>query len=79
MIRERDNAAYYCASIAYHLAILVAALVGAAWWRFPVAVLFALLLARACVFPRRSMTPKQVGLVEIAASVLLVVVMTALR
>ena len=73
MIRERGHAGYHRASVAYHLAVVVVA----AWWRAPVTVLFVLLLARAYAFPQRSMTPKQVGIVEIVASVLLVVILTA--
>jgi hypothetical protein len=70
MIRERGDAAYYRASVGYHGAVFA---VGA-WLLQPVAVLFALLLARAVVFPGRPMTPKQVGVLEIAASTLLLVV-----
>ena len=69
MIRERGHAGYYRASVAYHLAILAVA----AWFRAPVAILFAGLLVRAIVFPRRRMTPKQVGIIEIVASALLLV------
>jgi hypothetical protein len=72
MIRERGHVGYYRASVAYHLVILAVA----AWFRAPVAILFAALLARAIVFPRRRLTPKQVGLVEIVASVLLLVAVT---
>ncbi len=70
MIRERGSVGYYRASVGYHLAIAVAA----ASFQVPVALLFVLLLARAVVLPRRSMTPKQVGLGEIAASALLLLV-----
>lgn len=69
MIRERGSASYYRASVGYHLGILAVA----AWLREPVAVLFALLLARAVAFPKRRMTPKQVGVIEIVASLLLLV------
>jgi hypothetical protein len=72
MIRERGSVGFYRASVAYHLAITVVA----AWFHAPVAVLFVLLLVRAAVLPRRSMTPKQVGLGEIAASVLLLLAVT---
>jgi hypothetical protein len=74
MIRERGHAGYYRASVAYHLAILALA----TWWRPPVAILFAMLLARAAVLPRLPMTPKQVGIIEIAASALVVVTLTFL-
>jgi hypothetical protein len=66
MIRERGSAGYRRASITYHaLALIVAAALGAA----PAAV-FALLLARAWLAPRRGFTPKQVGVAEIVASLL---------
>ncbi|MDQ7908304.1 YwiC-like family protein [Phytohabitans sp. ZYX-F-186] len=71
MIRERGHTGYYRASVAYHLAILAAA----AWWHQPIAILFALLLARATVFPKRPMAPKQVGIIEIAASLLLLLIL----
>lgn len=69
MIRERGSVGYYWASVGYHL--LAAAV--AVWWWHPVAVLFIGLLIRAAVLPGRGLTPKQVGLIEIAASVALLV------
>ena len=67
MIRERDSVAYYRASVLYH-----AAAVGLAVWLGPPELfVFALLLARAAALPKRRITPKQVGLIEIAAAVLL--------
>src|SRR5690606_29339101 len=72
MIRERDSAAYYRASVAYHLVILAVA----AWLRAPVAILFTGLLARACLLPKRRLTPKQIGILEIVASALLLVAVT---
>ena len=71
MIRERGHAGYYRASVAYHAVVAAVAV----WWWHPVAALFAGLLIRAVVFPRRGLTPKQVGLIEIAASVLLLLVL----
>jgi FtsH-binding integral membrane protein len=66
MIRERGNPAYRRASIAFHTAALAVAL-----WLGPLAaVVFALLLARAWLLPHRTLTPKQVGVAEIAASML---------
>ncbi|BCJ49613.1 membrane protein [Actinoplanes sp. NBRC 14428] len=62
MIRERGSAAYRRASVAYHL---VAAAV-AAWLSVPLGVVFALLLARAWLLPRRRLAPVRVGLIEIA-------------
>ncbi|MEU0562928.1 YwiC-like family protein [Dactylosporangium sp. NPDC006015] len=71
MIRERGSVGYYRASVLFHLAAL-----GAAWWvGVPVLVVFAFLLARAALLPGRRLTPKQVGLIEIAATVLLLVLL----
>jgi hypothetical protein len=66
MIRERGNVRYRWASIGYH----VAALVGVLWIGPVTAGVFALLLLRATVLPGRRITPVRVGLVEIAASLL---------
>jgi hypothetical protein len=66
MIRERDSAPYYWASVGFH----AAALALAAWVSWPLLGVFVLLLVRAAVNPRLGLTPKQVGLTEIAASVL---------
>jgi hypothetical protein len=69
MIRERGSVAYRWGSVGYHLAALAAAtLVGAF-----AALVFAGLVARAWLLPGRPMTPKQVGFVEIGASVLVLV------
>jgi hypothetical protein len=69
MIRERGSVRYHRASVAYHAVALGAAvLLGPA-----LALVFALLLARAIVFPWLTLTPKRVGITEIVASVLLVV------
>jgi YwiC-like protein len=67
MIRERDNRAYRWLSIGYHaLALAVVA------WLTPwAAALFAWLLARAAVLPRRALRPKTVGLLELVNCVLL--------
>jgi hypothetical protein len=64
MIRERHSVPYRQASIAYHAAALIAA---ASLGALP-AIVFTLLLARAAILPRHSLTPKQIGLIEIAAS-----------
>ena len=66
MIRERDSRAYRLGSIAYHAAAVA---VVVALGPVPAAV-FALLLARAWWLPRRRLSPKQVGFVEIAAGLL---------
>lgn len=67
MIRERGNPAYRRASVTYHLAALAVA----AWLSTPLAVVFALLLARAWALPGRPLQPRHVGLIEIAACLLL--------
>lgn len=69
MIRERDNPAYLRASVGYHAAAVPAAAV-IAW---PLTPLFGWFLVRAILFPRRRRRPLQVGLVEIANSVALIV------
>lgn len=67
MIRERDNPAYLRLSIGYHAAALALAAYLSPW----AGALFAWLLVRAIVFPGRGLTPKQVGLAEVANSALL--------
>lgn len=70
MIRERGSRPYHRASIAYHAVALAAVTpLGA----LPAAV-FALLLARAWLLPHRPLSPKQVGLLEIVASMLVLAV-----
>lgn len=73
MIRNRGDVRYLRASVAYHLLALPAA-AAVAW---PLAIPFAWFLARATVLPRRRLTPVQVGLTEIAASVALLVAVPA--
>jgi hypothetical protein len=66
MIRERGSRVYRQASVGFHaVALLVAPFLS--WFA---AAVFALLLARAWLLPRRRLTPKQVGIAEIVASVL---------
>ncbi len=69
MIRERGSRAYRRGSIAYHAAALAAA---AAVGPVPAAV-FALLLVRASALPDRRLQPSRVGVIEIVASVLVLV------
>jgi hypothetical protein len=66
MIRERGSVPYRRASIVYHLAALAAASLTGIF----AAMIFTALLARAWLLPGRPLTPKQVGLIEIAASLL---------
>ncbi|ATE55898.1 YwiC-like family protein [Actinosynnema pretiosum] len=70
MIRERGNRAYLVASVAFH----VVALGAVAPFGLLSAVVFAGLLARAWVLPGHPLTPRQVGLAEIVASALVLVV-----
>ena len=73
MIRERGSAAYRRASIACHLAVFAAAL-----WVHPLlGAFFGAALVRAWVLPGRELRPKQVGVLEVVLSVLLVVVVVA--
>ncbi|MGC9668132.1 YwiC-like family protein [Planosporangium sp. 12N6] len=75
IIRERGNPAYLRLSVGYH----VLAFAVAAWFGPWSAALFAWLLARAALVPRLGWTPKRTGVVEIANSaLLLLVVATAL-
>ena len=67
MIRERGNAPTWRWSIGYHVVALAVAAYLSPW----AGVLFAWLLLRAALFPRRGLTPKQVGVIEIVNSVLL--------
>jgi hypothetical protein len=67
MIRERANPAYHRASAGYHLAAVAVT----AWLSVLLGAVFALLAARAWLLPRRRLSPKQVGLIEIGACVLL--------
>ncbi|BAL87705.1 hypothetical protein AMIS_24850 [Actinoplanes missouriensis 431] len=72
MIRERGNARYLRASVVFHA---VAALCGFVVGVLP-GVVFTALLVRAWSLPGRSLTPKRVGLVEIGASVLVLLAAT---
>lgn len=67
MIRERGSVAHYRASVAYHLVAVAVA----TWLSWPLGVLFGVLALRAVVLPRRPLTPKQVGLLEIGACLLI--------
>ncbi|MFF3064237.1 YwiC-like family protein [Oerskovia sp. NPDC057915] len=81
LIRERGERSYLVASIVYHLAAGVVAsaalaAAGLVWW--PAAVLFAGLTVRASWVPRTEATPMQFGMGEVAASVLVMVVVLVL-
>jgi hypothetical protein len=74
MIRNRGERGYLVASITFS----AAATVGVALVAWPLGVLFALLTARAAWLPTRRLTPKQVGLLEMAPCVALAVVLPLL-
>ncbi|MFN8029669.1 MAG: YwiC-like family protein [Dermatophilaceae bacterium] len=65
MIRERGSRPHYWLSVGWHLFAAVAM----AWVSWPLVAVFAALTARAAYFPRWAMTPKQVGLIEIGATI----------
>lgn len=67
MIRERGHRGYRRASVAYHLGAFAVA----TWHSLSLGAVFGLFLARAWLLPTRPLTPKQVGLIEIACSALL--------
>ncbi len=64
MIRERDNPRALAASIGWH-AVGTALMIPISW---PLVVIFAILTARAAIVPRYALTPKQVGVGEIAST-----------
>jgi len=68
MIRERGSAGYRWASAAYHLAVLVVAVL--AGWGSALVAVFALLLLRAALLPRRPLAPVRVGVIELAGALL---------
>lgn len=80
VIRERGNPTYQRWSVGYHAAVvLVVAAAAAAAWLSPWAVvLFAWLLLRAILLPRRGWSPKHTGFVEIGNCVVLLVGCAAL-
>ncbi|MBB4961913.1 YwiC-like family protein [Micromonospora polyrhachis] len=69
MIRERGSTTYRVVSVLFHLLALGLSV----WWGWPLTVLFGLLLLRAWLLPQRRATPKQVGILEIVNSLLLIV------
>ncbi len=73
MIRERGSRTYRRWSVGFHALTVVAAAWSGPW----AMLLFAWLLVRAALLPVRGLAAKQVGLVEIANSVLLLVLIGA--
>ncbi|MGW0436837.1 YwiC-like family protein [Micromonospora sp. NPDC003197] len=69
MIRERGSTTYRVVSVLFHLLALGLSV----WWGWPLTVLFGLLLLRSWLLPQHRATPKQVGILEIVNSLLLVV------
>ncbi|WP_433386096.1 YwiC-like family protein [Micromonospora sp. KLBMP9576] len=69
MIRERGKAPYQWASVIYH----VLALGIAAFLSIPTGAVFVLLLIRSALLPRYRMAPKHVGIIEIVASILVLI------
>ncbi|HLU45226.1 MAG TPA: YwiC-like family protein [Natronosporangium sp.] len=68
MIRERGERRWRWWSVGYH----AGALAGAVWLGPTLAVLFTWFLIRAWWLPRKALVPKQVGMIEIGNSLLLV-------
>ena len=66
MIRERESAGYRLGSITYHVAALLIVAAAGHWW---LAGVFAVLLLRAAVLPRLTLSPKQVGIIETVLTV----------
>lgn len=69
MIRERDSLVYRRVSVAYHLVIFALAV----WWNVSVGAFFGLAFLRSWLLPGRGLRPKQVGILEIVLSCLLLV------
>lgn len=59
MIREKGNPRFLVASVGWHAACTIVALVLGLWW---VAAVFVALTARSWLFARMSLSPKQVGI-----------------
>lgn len=71
IIRERDNAVFYWVSIGYHaLSVLVVGLLfGFSPSALPLVLVFAIIFVRAAVVPKFRVTPKQIGIGEIFATI----------
>lgn len=70
MIREKGNKVFYALSIGYHLSALILI---ALFYSTLLLVPFFILLLRAIISPRRKMTVKQTGIMEIVYAVLLAI------
>lgn len=69
-IRERGNTGFLRLSVVVHL-LTTLAMGWVSWWLVPV---FALLTLRAAVLPRRALTPRRIGVIEVVATVIVSVV-----
>jgi hypothetical protein len=69
MIREKHNKAFYRYSVIYHVLLLIA---GILLYPPVICAPLAVLLVRAVLMPRRSMTVKQIGILEFIYSLLMV-------
>lgn len=67
IIREKNNKRFYYYSVGYHLTLVILSI-----WLLPwiIAVASVFLLLRSCWFPRRGITVKQSGIMEIVFSVI---------
>jgi hypothetical protein len=74
MIRNHGEQAYLVASVSFH-AVVAAAVTVLSW---PLVVPFGWLLARSAWLPHRTLTPKQVGLLELVPSIALLVMVPLL-
>ncbi len=74
MIRERSSRVHYVSSVAFHGAALAGAVLLQPWLALP----FGWFLARAAVLPRRRLTVRVVGVVEVVNSVALLGFLIAL-
>lgn len=68
-IRERRNPNFYRYSAAYHL---IAAVAGAVLYSPPMAAMLGVLLVRAVLVPRLNVSVKQIGIMELVYSLLIV-------
>ena len=73
MIRERGNERFHAVSVAAH-GLATAAVAARSWW---LSLVFAVLTLRAWIVPRYHLTPKQIGIAEIASTLVVAIVSLA--
>ncbi|MEI2826864.1 MAG: YwiC-like family protein [Dermatophilaceae bacterium] len=73
MIRERGNERFHAVSVAAH-GLATVAVAARSWW---LTFVFALLTLRAWIVPRYHLTPKQIGIAEIASTLVVAIVSLA--